>query len=436
MISKRPLKYRDLLYANDNGADSTDRQKSKGAIEAVTVVFFMLLNTNLQLPSGISLGRWVLLGILSMIAVGHALAGRDQVRIPGSVIALIGFSLLALISTFYSSEPLLTGLKAGTLILLFIGCLIRPSWDFNSDGERWLVILGRINIFILLVTIPLALTGSFNAYSSGSLQGPMDNPNSLGSVLVLTFPGLLYLMAKPNRLSPLKPFASSILSLAAIADVAFVVFSKSRTSAAALLGAWLVYAWLNSKGRTFTRVAGVIVLLALIPLLPINATKGISDFVYKGQTTIGLDRVSSLSTTYHEFLKNPIVGNGFGVLVANPNSTPANNTSSLLPLSDTGVEQTNSILGTAANLGLAGAILLLFALITIYFGAWFRLGKNAKFSDERSVNVCLITIGIAGLINMNGEAWLTSAGTYEALIFWTTTGYLISALHRSRKRST
>jgi O-antigen ligase len=88
-----------------------------------------------------------------------------------------------------------------------------------------------------------------------------------------------------------------------------------------------------------------------------------------------------------------------------------------------GREKSNSYLGLIEEVGIAGLLPLLLGLGYGVLRAYRRFAATG-WADPIGIGVFATVV--SGLIHVNGEAWLTSAGSLEAFWFWWTAGVLFS----------
>ena len=125
------------------------------------------------------------------------------------------------------------------------------------------------------------------------------------------------------------------------------------------------------------------------------------------------------------------MGSGFGVL-STPGGTGTQSHLSQV-FHSAGIEQSNSLLGIGADLGVLGVALMLLTLILVMRGAvqLRRLVRMDALPSEVRATIALVCVG---LVHMNGEAWLVAPGAYQAWFFWIGCGFVCGTAMRSTNR--
>jgi O-antigen ligase len=201
------------------------------------------------------------------------------------------------------------------------------------------------------------------------------------------------------------------------------MLSRSRTGIVAMIVVLLFFALVVIKQKLQVAIVGGFLIVATFMLVPAKAAKPtVSRYVYKGvQGDILSSRRESLLTTWQMAKERPIVGHGFGVsadTMAGQSWTGGFST----PIGFSR-EKSNSYLGVIEEVGLLGLLPL---LAWLGYGVYRAARKLASIGWSDPIGMALLASVLSGLVHVNGEAWLTSAGSLEAFWFWWTAGVLFS----------
>jgi O-antigen ligase len=396
---------------------------ARGSVLPVAV-FVVFLAYGFQ-GAGPAIGslRWLLLVALAGVALLRVWHEGGGMPIRPTLVALGFFTMLAVASTTYSIIPRFSLFKSAIFAIGMLGLVAGIGLQYRHRPDIWLTILASFNLLVVGFTLVVAPVSS-TAYDSGFLQGPFSNPNALGSVLALTFPAVLWF--RQRRLRERRSAVRwTVLSLAVVANVVFVGMTRSRASLLVLLITLLLYAALRSS-----RPAALLILalVALTLASPLAAQEVVHQAVFKGRGTdvAFTNRAEELRRTLEAAASAPITGYGFGTSVGDTSWD-----GSLSSVSATR-EKTNAYLGTVEEVGVVGALPLLVAILTA-LGVGYRWSRSARSTAEDAPSALFLVVA-AGALHCNFEAWLTSIGSYEAFIFWSTLGVLLMAEAYSARR--
>jgi O-antigen ligase len=157
--------------------------------------------------------------------------------------------------------------------------------------------------------------------------------------------------------------------------------------------------------------------------MPPEATRpAVVRYVYKGyEGDILYSRRETLETTFAMARERPWFGHGFGVAADTmPGQVWTGGFTTPIGYSR---EKTNSYLGLVEEVGVTGLLPLLAGL---GYGIYRAVRKFASIGWSDPIGMALLASVLSGLVHVNGEAWLTSAGSLEAFWFWWTAGVLFS----------
>ena len=264
-----------------------------------------------------------------------------------------------------------------------------------------------------------------SAWTSGLFRGPFGNPNGLAGALVLTLPftiGKAVSIPKSIRSAMLRRWRA-VLAFCSTATVGLILLSRSRTVILTMLVVLVLFALAVVKQKLEAVIVGAFLAGLTFVLVPAQAaTPLVNRYVYKGQEgDILFSRRETLETTWQMAREEPIFGHGFGVSA----DTMAGQSwrGGLSTPVGFGREKTNAYLGLVEEVGIVGLLPLLAGL---GYGVYRACRKFAATGWSDPIGMALLATVVSGLVHVNGEAWLMSAGSLEAFWFWWTAGVLFS----------
>ena len=421
------VEQRSQSVQNLNRIDDTE-----SALLVVGTVAYIWAASSLPDASIAGYLRWAIVAALAMRTLGTLLARHSISRLPPAMFVLSIFCIYALASAFMSSDAVVSVIRSSVFGIMILVTAIRCAWLDNIVLQKWIRWLGYINLGSVCIAWMQIFSGAGHPYVGAGLAAFMGNPNDFGSLMAFTFGPAVFLAAQ-------RPPHSSLgrrvcYWAVAASDCIFVVMTHSRTSIVALVfGACAILALVPPNSRRRVIAAIGIGVTATAVIIGTKLTAGIYQLTYKGGVPNLLSsRVQSLSVTYQSFRKSPIIGSGFGVL-STPGGTGMQGHLSQL-FHSAGIEQSNSMLGIGADLGVLGISLMLLALVLIAQSA-LQLRSLVRMHALPSEVRATIALVVVGMVHMNGEAWLVAPGAYQAWIFWVGCGFLCGSAVRSRSRS-
>ena len=379
-------------------------------------------SSSLPLSQNISFLRWPCIVVLAMRAIGASIFSRGRVRTPFPLLLLIMFCGFALISSPYSVLPKVSAIRAVAFVILIFATVFSNTWIESQSLHSWIYGIAIINVVACIYFWIQLLTGFGNPYVGTAFAGFTLNPNDLGSYLALSI-GPAIILVRDQALSRYQ--TQKFIGYCTIgSDAIFIVLTHSRTSMAAGIVAMLLFVLTMQKGVRLRMVlVTLIIVVAMYAVAGNRLNAGIQHLIMKGgSSSILTSRVQSLDLTWLQFLHNPIAGNGFGYLAPKPGAPVSQSISDIFHV--TGIEQSNSFLGIASDLGIVGLLLMISSLL----GVVFYLKPNDWIVRRKTIlaeDVGLYSIFFVGLVHMNGEAWLVAPGAYQAFIFWTAVGFIM-----------
>jgi O-antigen ligase len=380
------------------------------------VVVFFWAGTGLPFSGVWTAGRWWVLTVGAI--AGFALYMRDQHHRFGTFHLLAFFcTLAALVSASVSALPVVSSLKALSLLLLFL---------YGATGAR-LALAGREERFFRRLLLVVEMVVYISALVYLVLRIPAyGNPNSMGAVMgviavPLLFWGVLIAEGTIER-------RRAIFALTVAAGLMF--YSQARAGILAGAVSCILTCVALRRYRlliqgTLAAAAVAALAIALTPaetLLDMPTLRGetstTSIFLYKGKEEAGLlgSRQSIWDETVSVIQANPWFGSGFGTSSATPvQEVEFGRYSSS---SSTTKEHGDSYLAILEGVGLLGVVPF-FALVLVLAlkvgGVFARLRRTPNFS-HCSVPVAMILA--AGLVHAAFEDWLFAVGYYLCVFFW------------------
>jgi hypothetical protein len=370
--------------------------------------------------------RWAVLVILALGLILRNSMGASGSRWHPFQFSLGLFVCWALISSTYSVNSLLTAVKAGAFGCLLLGALLNGRLESQAgpaspckiiDHLFWCALL--VGMGCVLAALRILPGGWWNFF-----EGPFGNPNFLGAFIPFIAPVLLVRLFQSAKKAPLVRVAN--FAFAAM-FLAFLVMSGSRTGMiATFMGcAWFLYFSSRKAFGWFVTVGllAAVILVAYFPGYVGNLNKA---YVQKGGTRVLQSRQKLLEDSWAAAIENPILGIGFGATKGASEDWHFSFGSV-----GSGREKVNSFLGLVEEVGLVGAVFLLYPLTWIMLTSVRRLELIQRFHPAGGEFWPVLTLSaclVGGLTNSMAEAWLTATGMFAAVMFWLIYGVLSARL--------
>jgi O-antigen ligase len=370
---------------------------------------FLFAGSALPVGGGWVVARWVFLGTGAFVGCFIMLNERRYQL--GLFHALAFFSVLAaLVSAAVSRYPSLAVLKAVSLLLLFV---------YASTGVR-LAVLGREKQFLagLVTGFEIFVAALFVLYYLG--VEVMGNPNSLGAVMAVTAPILLWGMLLDGRVLVRR----RRLVLYALS----IILAFQSHSRAGMVAVFISSALLCLGLRKYKMMGqGIVVLLILVAVYALfepekyaqAKTDLTADVVYKGKDPgMGIlqSRQSPWQGAVDAIKLHPWFGSGFGT------TENGKDASADLSAFETGEkasrENGSSYLTIATWVGAVGVVPFVLLLLVLLAKTLRTLFWMANTGDPSHPAVPLAMVVLAGLIHAAFEDWLFAPGYYLCVFFW------------------
>ncbi len=404
-------------------------------------LFYRLISLNLYL-------RWVLLLILCILGTFLLLSKRARWQGSKVLNSFFLFGLIALSSALWSENSLYTCLRGVTVLMLgyvylqaLPGCL---KGEVQFPKVLYVLTLLLAGFIALLFATYIARAPGATYGGAWMLRGIFRSSNSVGIFTALTLP-LFWVQMTITQQKRLKFFFRITFALCLIC----LCLSTARGSYVAALVSWFFLYYTLSPARGWRLMAIGSIFLALLvcigqfsPLLkPLlfkdyerlkasgiselnaNDTRDVSVTDMLGGRSAQLERaISAIEQS------DIMIGAGFGIAAGQTQywelgfaSGGGSNWGAI-------AEKGNQFLGTLEELGIVGVVAYIFlcwAILRVVFRP-----RSIRARATRSLSVIhlgLSTAVLAGLVVVNSEAFLFSAGSQFAHLFWLEVGLLVYA---------
>jgi len=379
------------------------------------VVVFLWAGMGLPFSSVWTAGRWAVLGVGAV--TGFALYMRSgHPRFSRFHLVAIFCVLAALVSAAVSSFPMLSFLKAVSLLLLFL---------YASTGAR-LALSGKEERFFQRLLWFVEMVVYISAVAYLVLRRPIyGNPNSLGAIMGVVAVPLLFwgvLTAEGKTRYRRMLFACAL-------SVGLLFFSQARAgilaagfSCCLTCVALRRYRLLIQGAMAFVCAAALsIALLPSEQIADMPTRRGSSmldSLLYKGHEDAGVlgSRLTPWDEAVSVIQEHPWFGSGFGTSRASDAEDIG--LGQYATVSAATREHGNSYLAALEGVGLLG-IVPFFALVVMLAlqvrGVFVWLRRTANFRHP-VVPVAMVLAG--GLAHAAFEDWLFAVGYYLCVFFW------------------
>lgn len=375
----------------------------------IVLLSFLFAGSSFPVGGGWTIARWVFLTAGALI--GSFIMLRERRHHFGLFHALATFSVLAaVVSAAVSRYPAFALLKASSLFLLFVYAGTGVRLAVTGHEKRFFAgLLTGCEIFVAALTL-LYLAG----------DAVMGNPNSLGAVMVVIAPILLW-----GTLLDQTSFVHRRRLLIFALSMYLTFHSHSR---AAMIAAFFSCGLLCLLLRRYRMLGqGIVILLILTTssaiIDPEAFSKTLSDFsagiVYKGKDAdLGFfqSRQSPWQGAIDSIRSHFWFGSGFG---ATDNGQDASAHLSAFETSDKATrENGSSYLTIVTWVGVLGVVPFFFMLLSLIGKVVHTVMWMLSTGNPFHPAVPLAMVIIAGLIHATFEDWLFAPGYYVCVFFW------------------
>jgi len=368
--------------------------------------------------------RWAVLIVLALGLIFRNSMGVSGSRWHPTQFSLGLFICFALFSSSYSSNSLMTVLKAGAFACLLLGSLLYGRMESQGGPQSSCAILDQLYWCAVAVSLGCLLAVA-HILAAGQVyfQGPFGNPNHLGAFIPFIAPVLLLRLYQSAQKGPL--VRALTVALTAMFGV-FLLMSRSRTGIfATCVGcAWWLY---FSSRKAFGWFVATVLLSAVILFAYFPRYVGSLNEVYvqKNASYILQSRQRLIEESWEAAKENAMLGIGFGTSKGSE-QWEFGFTSSYM-----GREKMNSFLALVEEVGLVGTVLLVYPLAWVLSASARRLKRLQMFRTSEREYWTIVTLSaclLGGLVDSMGEAWLTAAGFFCCVMFWLLFGVLSTRL--------
>jgi O-antigen ligase len=384
----------------------------------VLLLVFLWAGIGLPLNTVWTSGRWFVLAVGAL--AGFVIYMRDRQH-HFTIFHLVAFFcvLAAAVSATVSSYPTQAGLKAVSLLLLFL---------YGAAGAR-LAVMGRESEFSAELLMGCELMIYIFAVSYFAFHYEFfDNQNSLGAMMgVAAVPVMLWgvLVSDTVLVRRRRTFAFLLAVL-------LLFGSYARAGIAGATVACVLMCVGLRRYRLLIKGVGIALLSAMLiaTVLPLREQPEsiTSLFIYKGQREVGVlgSRRSAWERTSAVIQEHPWFGSGFGTSVTRDEVDQ--HFEGYLSAPQATREHGNSYLAITEWVGLLGVlpfvtILCLIAINVKRVFVWMR-----RTGDVRSLAVPLAAVMAGGTVHAAFEDWLFAVGYYLCVFFWAMAFILIDVL--------
>ena len=375
----------------------------------LVLVSFLFAGTGLAIGGGWNIARWVFLCTGAL--VGSFIMLKERRHHFGLFHALATFSVLAAtVSAAVSRYPAFAMLKAASLFLLFV---------YAGTGAR-LAVTGRENRFFagLLTGTEIFVGLLILLYAAGDQV--MGNPNSLGAVMTVAGPILLW-----GTLLDESSFVHRRRLLLFAAAMYLAFYSHSRAGMVAAFAVCGLMCMVLRKYRFLGQ--GIVVLLIVVTasalINPEAFSKRVSeltaDVVYKSKDpTLGLlqSRESPWQGALDSISSHLWFGSGFGT------TDNGQDASAGLTAFETSEQSTrengSSYLTIVTWVGVLGVVPFVLLLLVLLWRVFRTVLWMLNTGNPAHPAVPLAMVVLAGLIHAAFEDWLFAPGYYVCVFFW------------------
>lgn len=367
------------------------------------VVVFFCAGSAFPLAGGMSLFRWVVLGVGAFLSLGYYARSANGISFNHQHLLALFAVVAALASAVISVSPLMTTLKALSLAALFIYASIgaRILWARNPEPfVRRLVLLAEGLVYFTAVCYLV----SFEVWG---------NPNSLGLVMgCICWPVLLW---RSILRAPRREYTRRLIALLVCGALLVVSLSRASMAAAGLISVFLLLGTRRYRTLLLGMSLFAALLLSIFLVVPERFQNAAEILMYKKgeHGNLGDSRQKPWERSLRNFEQRPWLGWGFGAADNSAGARLDYFTHDRLTR-----ERGSSYLTLIETTGILGSLpfaLLLLALIREIWRVFLWLRRSGKPNQPAVVAAAII---LGGLVNAFFEDWMFAVGYYFCVIFW------------------
>ena len=385
----------------------------------ITVCSFALTNY----PAG-SIGFLARYGSLVLLVVGVVVTLGEDFRSRGVRLILPAFALFlleCLITGFWSQNFELSIVKlmvySLTTIGLFLGG-VRFSQSREAGANPFLP-LGYVFVSAVATSVPTLFFGG--GFADGNFRGITGNSNTLGAMIALSSPWLLFEL---NRGLGRRWRKWGLIALTVFAMVClFLTYSRSSIGTFALICLFAL------RGMRLSRRLLVLYTVASVLILALAFNEGLyhafyEKIVLKRSESVMESRRDQMETSWAAAKQGGVLGLGFGV------SAGESRYWTFGSFSRSAREKGSSQMAILEETGVVGfALYLGFLLCTLLF-----LLKGWRLPGMAFLGALSTAFFLAGILHSMFEAWFLATGP-ESAFFWAGLGLAVGALDQVTVRT-
>jgi O-antigen ligase len=360
--------------------------------------------------------RWVFLAILTLylLSKGRFLAGFQSLF----GVALLIYCAWCMTTYSWSDVPQLSIEKAVAFSLVAVA--------FVCAGQDWVRERGSLKAIACLAPVAaIALFAGIMGGGGGGVatkqqgitlyQGLTDNPNMLGSLIVMALPVLLWTAYNYRTRPQIRWLWFALLALAVI--LLARTYSRAAILSAGMLGiGFCLSLKLSKTGFVLVLIAAALLFVGAISSAVLDTTY--KDYILKGSNQaqgIFFSREEVWRISYENAQQGGWFGAGYGVTVG---ETAFQGGPTAVGY---GREKGNTQLAIVEETGIVG-LGLYFILLFALFAPLVRAYLREKNTDSK-VMLGIVIGALAGLTVMSVfEAWWVAPGSAESAYFWSLAG--------------
>lgn len=364
------------------------QQREVGAIKILNLITLRtIINPGIAVDISQWQGvKWVILFFCSfyLLKSYYKLEENQRKKIRKITFFVILFMIYNVISALiFSSLPIIAIFKLLSYVVIFLGVLVGLSYTRNKiDWINWTY---KMFAIIIILSLPLVFMPVGYLRNGHAFQGLTNQPNMFGIVGAL-FIGILLTSLQTERIKNKMFVFTAMTSI----SMYLIFISYSRTAfitSIVLLIVYIIFANINKVIKlVFINLFGAVLITFIV--LEKSIINYITEFIYKGQSSLIFSRVDQVEGLLSNFMRNPLFGSGFAVPVL-PYRNFAFSTEYV-------VEPGNLIMAVLSYSGIIGFILFALYIMRIIFA-------NIKYFGV----VCFLPIA-AILISMGEMVFFSS----------------------------
>lgn len=338
---------------------------------------------------------------------------------------IILFAVWALITSLWSSYPVVSISRAGYFVLISVPpVLLGYFWRKENRDDPFAFLLPA-NIMVVLVSVYSLLTATpSDAWTGGHGMGFMGfagHQNTLASALTFTMPGVIYPLVKFFSERSIKDENKTIKQLSAvqlsffiillILNVYLILITVSRGAVLMLAVLAVVFVLLNFRVKTIAIT--MLTAAAMITVLYFSSEQ-VRNFTFKTENTIGDRRKININATIEAAENGGLFGIGYGI-----SQTPSDSlTLGRYSGEDKRFEREKMIssLALIEETGYTGLALFLLPVIFVFIKLFKRYSETKKNSSstnnvKRTEIAFTLAVLSALIFHAQIEGWWVGVGS-------------------------